>query len=131
MTESSSPLPFKSNLQRIVVCMRAGRFEAVPFPEVIMRFTVNGIWKVTGQPTTISVEATDADAAEENAARRGMEVRSVEKAKSLVPHMGPTAEEMEYARFVISSRYSLGKIFFGLVMMALGIGATWYSYSIA
>jgi len=111
--------------------MRAGRFEAVPFPEVVMRFTVNGISKVTGQPSTISVEATDADAAEENAARRGMDVRSIQKAKSVVPHLGPTAEEMEYARFVISSRYSMGKILFGLLMMGLGIGATWYSYSIA
>jgi hypothetical protein len=109
--------------------MRAGRFEAVPFPEVVMRFTVNGIWKVTGQPTTISVEATDAEAAEETAMRRGMDVKSIEKAKSILPHMGPTAEEMEYARFVISSRYSMGKILFGLLMMSLGIGATWYSYN--
>jgi len=111
--------------------MRAGRFEAVPFPEVVMRFTVNGISKVTGQPSTISVEATDEDAAQDNAARRGFDVRSIQKAKSVVPHLGPTAEEMEYARFVISSRYSMGKILFGLLMMGLGIGATWYSYSIA
>jgi hypothetical protein len=96
-----------------------------------MRFTVNGIAKVTGQPTTISVEATDADAAEENAVRRGVDVRSVEKAKSIVPQLGPTAEEMEYARYVVASRYSMGKILFGLLMMGLGIGATWYSYNIA
>ena len=96
-----------------------------------MRFTVNGIWKVTGQPTTISMEATDADAAEENAIRRGMDVKSVEKAKSIVPQIGPSAEEMEYARYVISSRYSMGKILFGLLLMGLGIGATWYGYSIS
>ena len=96
-----------------------------------MRFTVNGIWKVTGQPTTISVEATDADAAEENAMRRGMDVRLVEKAKQIMPHLGPSAEEMEYARYVISSRYSMGKILFGLLLMALGIGATWYGYDVA
>src|SRR4051812_701167 len=94
-----------------------------------MRFTVNGIWKVTGQPTTISIEATDSDAAEENALRRGLDVRSIEKAKSIMPHMGPTPEEMEYARYVVSSRYSMGKILFGLLMMSLGIGATWYSYN--
>jgi len=94
-----------------------------------MRFTVNGIWKVTGQPTTISIEATDSDAAEENALRRGLDVRSIEKAKSLMPHMGPTSEEMEYARYVVSSRYSMGKILFGLLMMSLGIGATWYSFT--
>ena len=96
-----------------------------------MRYTVNGIWKLTGQPTTMSVEATDADAAEENAARRGMEVKKVEKAKTIVPHLGPSAEEMDYARYVISSRYSMGKILFGLLMMGLGIGATWYGYNIA
>ncbi|HEV8291516.1 MAG TPA: hypothetical protein VGP94_06315 [Tepidisphaeraceae bacterium] len=96
-----------------------------------MRFTVNGIWKVTGQPTTISVEATDADAAEDNAARRGMDVKSVEKAKTIMPQLGPSAEEMEYARYVISSRYSMGKILFGLAMAGLGIGATWYGYNIA
>lgn len=94
-----------------------------------MRFTVNGIWKVTGQPTTISIEATDSDAAEENALRRGLDVRHIEKAKSILPHMGPTSEEMDYARFVVSSRYSMGKILFGLLMMGLGIGATWYSYT--
>ena|SRR5688572_7528280 len=96
-----------------------------------MRFTVNGISNVTGQPTTMSVEATDADAAEENAMRRGMDVKKVEKAKTIMPHMGPTNEEMEYARYVISSRYSMGKILFGLLMMGLGIGATWYGYNVA
>ena len=96
-----------------------------------MRFTINGIWKVTGQPTTISMEATDADAAEENAIRRGMDVKSVEKAKSIVPQIGPSAEEMEYARYVVSTRYSMGKIMFGLLLAAAGIGATWYGYSIA
>ena len=111
--------------------MRAGRFEAVPFSEVIMRFTVNGIWKVTGQPTTISIEATDAEAAQDKALRRGMDVKSVEKARAIVPHLGPTAEEMEYARYVVSSRYSMGKILFGLLMLGLGIGATWYGYNIA
>jgi len=45
--------------------------------------------------------------------------------------IGPSNEEMEYARYVISERYSMGKILFGLLMMGLGIGATWYSYSIA
>ena len=96
-----------------------------------MRFTVNGIWKVTGQPTTISIEATDADAAEENAVRRGLDVRSIQKAKPIVPQIGPTSEEMEYARYVVSERYSMGKILFGLLMMGLGIGATWYSYNMA
>src|ERR1051325_513295 len=96
-----------------------------------MRFTVNGIAKVTGQPTTISIEATNAEAAEENAVRRGVDVRSVEKAKSIVPQIGPSAEEMEYARYVISERYSLGKILFGLLMMGMGIGATWYSYNMS
>lgn len=96
-----------------------------------MRFTVNGIWKVTGQPTTISIEATDADAAEENAMRRGVDVRSVEKARPIVPQIGLSAEEMEYARYVISSRYSMGKILFGLLLMGAGIGATWYGYNIA
>ena len=96
-----------------------------------MRFTVNGISKVTGQPSTISIEATDAEAAEENAARRGMDVRSIEKARPIMPQIGPSAEEMDYARYVVSSRYSMGKILFGLLMMALGIGATWYGYNIA
>jgi hypothetical protein len=96
-----------------------------------MRFTVNGIWTVTGQPTTISIEATDADAAEENAARRGMDVKLVEKAKPIVPHMGPSSEEMDYARYVVSSRYSMGKILFGLLLAGLGIGATWYGYNIS
>ena len=96
-----------------------------------MRFNVNGVSKITGQPTTVSIEATDADAAEENAVRRGVDVKKVEKAKALAPHLGPTAEEMEYARYVISSRYSMGKILFGLLMMGLGIGATWYGYNIA
>ena len=96
-----------------------------------MRFTVNGISKVTGQPTTMSVEATDADAAGENAARRGVDVRSVEKAKTIVPQIGPSSEEMDYARYVVSERYSMGKILFGLLMMGLGIGATWYSYNMA
>ena len=45
--------------------------------------------------------------------------------------IGPTFEELEYARYVVSERYSMGKILFGLLMMALGIGATWYSYNMA
>src|SRR2546423_11541712 len=96
-----------------------------------MRFTVNGIWAATGQPTTISIEATDQDAAAENAMRRGMDVKSIQKAKPIMPHMGPSNEEMEYARYVISERYSMGKILFGLLLAGLGIGATWYGYSIA
>src|SRR5256885_14131813 len=96
-----------------------------------MRFTVNGIWAATGQPTTISIEATDQDAAAENAMRRGMDVKSIQKAKSIVPQIGPSNEEMEYARYVISERYSMGKILFGLLLAGLGIGATWYGYSIA
>ena len=96
-----------------------------------MRFTVNGIWQATGQPTTISIEATDQDAAAENAMRRGMDVKSIQKAKPIMPHMGPSNEEMEYARYVISERYSMGKILFGLLLAGLGIGATWYGYSIA
>jgi len=96
-----------------------------------MRFTVNGIWKVTGQPTTISIEATDKDAAAENAMQRGMEVKSIQKAKPILPQIGPSNEEMEYARYVISERYSMGKILFGLLLAGAGIGATWYGYSIA
>jgi len=96
-----------------------------------MRFTVNGIWQATGQPTTISIEATDQDAAAENAERRGMDVKSIQKAKPIMPQIGPTNEEMEYARYVISTRYSMGKILFGLLLAGLGIGATWYGYSIA
>ena len=96
-----------------------------------MRFTVNGIWQTTGQPTTISIEATDQDAAAENAERRGMNVQSIQKAKPIMPQMGPTTEELEYARYVISTRYSMGKILFGLLMAGLGIGATWYGYSIS
>src|SRR6478609_6645003 len=96
-----------------------------------MRFTVNGIWQVTGQPTTISIEATDQDAAVENAQRRGMDVTGIQKAKSLMPTIGPSNEEMEYARYVISTRYSMGKILFGLLLAGAGIGATWYGYSIA
>ena len=96
-----------------------------------MRFTVNGISNVTGQPTTMSIEATDQDAAVENAQRRGMDVKSIQKAKPLMPQIGPTNEEMEYARYVVSTRYSMGKIMFGLLLAAAGIGATWYGYSIA
>jgi len=96
-----------------------------------MRFTVNGISNVTGQPTTMSIEATDQDAAAENAQRRGMDVKSIQKAKPIMPTMGPSNEEMDYARYVISERYSMGKILFGLLMAGLGIGATWYGYSIA
>jgi hypothetical protein len=96
-----------------------------------MRFTVNGIWKVTGQPSTMSIEATDPEAAADNAQRRGLDVRSVEKAKTLGPTLGPTFEELEYARYVVSSKNSMGKILFGLVLAALGLGAAWYGYNIA
>jgi hypothetical protein len=95
-----------------------------------MRFTVNGIWAATGQPTTISIEATDQDAAVENAERRGMNVQSIQKAKAITPQIGPSMEELEYARYVVSERYSMGKILFGLLMASLGIGATWFGYSI-
>src|SRR3954463_8619030 len=90
-------------------CLAAGLFTG---PH--MRFTVNGIWKVTGQPSTMSIEATDADAAADNAARRGLDVQSVETAKSLVPTLGPTFEELEYARYVVASKSPMGKILFGL-----------------
>ncbi len=63
--------------------------------------------------------------------RRGMDVKSIQKAKSIVPQIGPSNEEMEYARYVISERYSMGKILFGLLLAGLGIGATWYGYSIS
>ena len=96
-----------------------------------MRFTVNGIWKITGQPTTVSIEATDSEAAAENAVRRGLDVKSVEKSRSIGPQLGPSVEEMDYARYVVSSRTSMGKILFGLLMAGLGIGATWYGYNIA
>ncbi len=96
-----------------------------------MRFTVMGIWKVTGQPTTISIEATDRDAATDMALRRGIEVQRIDKARAISPHLGVTAEEMEYARYVVSSRTSLGKILFGLALVGLGLGATWYSYNVA
>jgi hypothetical protein len=96
-----------------------------------MRFTVNGIWKVTGQPTTMSIEATDPEAAADNALRRGLEVRSVEKAKGIGPTIGPTFEELEYARYVVSSKTSFGKICFGLLLAGAGIGASWYGYNIA
>ncbi|HEV8378650.1 MAG TPA: hypothetical protein VGQ99_18095 [Tepidisphaeraceae bacterium] len=96
-----------------------------------MRFTVNGIWKITGQPTTVSIEATDSEAAAENAIRRGLDVKSVEKSRSIGPQLGPSVEEMDYARYVVSSRTSMGKILFGLLMAGLGIGATWYGYNIA
>jgi hypothetical protein len=92
---------------------------------------VNGNWKVTGQPATISIEATDQDAAVESAMGRGMDVKSIQKARPILPQMGPSSEEMEYARYVISQRYSMGKILFGLVLAGAGIGATWYGYSIA
>src|ERR1051325_8856497 len=96
-----------------------------------MRFTVNGISNVTGQPTTMSIEATDQDAAVENAQQRGMDVKSIQKAKPLMPQIGPTNEEMEYARYVVSTRYSMGKIMFGLLLAAAGIGPSWYGYNIA
>ena len=96
-----------------------------------MRYTVMGIWKVTGQPTTISIEATDKDAANDVALRRGVEVQRIEKAKPVSPHIGVTHEEMEYARYVVSSRTSIGKILFGLLLVGLGLGATWYSYNVA
>src|SRR4051812_33168615 len=90
-------------------CLAAGLFTG---PH--MRFTVNGIWKVTGQPSTMSIEATDPEAAADNAARRGLDVQSVEKARSISPMLGPTFEELEYARYVVSSKNSMGKILFGL-----------------
>jgi hypothetical protein len=90
-----------------------------------------GIWKITGQPTTMSIEATDPDAATDTALRRGLEVQRVEKARATSPHIGLSPEEMEYARYVVSSRTSMGKILFGLALVGLGIGASWYGYNIA
>lgn len=96
-----------------------------------MRYTVMGISKLTGQPTTMSIEATDSDAATDTALRRGLDVQKVDKAKATAPHIGVSPEEMEYARYVVSSRTSMGKILFGLMLVGLGIGATWYGYNIA
>ena len=76
-------------------------------------------------------DMTPARISAENAMRRGMDVRSIQNAKPIMPHIGPTSEEMEYARYVVSSRYSMGKILFGLLLAGLGIGATWYGYNIA
>jgi hypothetical protein len=96
-----------------------------------MRFTVMGVWKVTGQPTTMSIEATDPEAASDMALRRGVQVERVEKARATAPHIGITKEEMEYAHYAVSSQTSIGKILFGLLLAGLGIGASWYSYNIS
>jgi len=96
-----------------------------------MRYTVMGIWKLNGQPTTMSIEATDSDAASDVALRRGLEVRKIEKARTLVPQIGPTQEEMDYAHYAVSAQTSMGRILFGLLLVAAGIGASWYSYSMS